>query len=140
MTSKTLRQKYLREAVLNLLVAKVAVRCLPSEKVVSWASRPPPRTRRFSSWEINWISWAVKTASRKSIAHAVCLPQAVAAQRMLRRRGIDSKICLGVAKQGVELIAHAWVEAGSNVVIGDAERRRFTTVAEFGRSNEMSHD
>jgi hypothetical protein len=51
---------------------------------------------------------------------------------MLRRRGIASQLCLGVARQEQALVAHAWVEIGENKVVSDPEASRFTRLAEFG--------
>jgi hypothetical protein len=60
------------------------------------------------------------------------LPRALAAQAMLRRRGIASRLCLGVAREGDELLAHAWVEIGKDRILGGAEAGAFTRLAEFG--------
>jgi hypothetical protein len=51
---------------------------------------------------------------------------------MLRRRGIASRLCLGVAREGGTLAAHAWIEVGRNKSVGGAEAERFTLLAEFG--------
>jgi hypothetical protein len=51
---------------------------------------------------------------------------------MLRRRGIASRLCLGVAREGQALIAHAWVEIGENKTVLDPQIGRFTRLAEFG--------
>jgi transglutaminase-like putative cysteine protease len=66
---------------------------------------------------------------------AVCLPRAMATQAMLRRRGIASRLCLGVARDGRSLAAHAWVEVGQQVIIGEtdpASGPAYTQVAQFG--------
>jgi hypothetical protein len=65
--------------------------------------------------------------------NVLCLPRALAAHAMLRRRGIASRICLGVARHGGELAAHAWVEIGKDKIVGGADSDAFTRLAEFGR-------
>lgn len=66
---------------------------------------------------------------------AVCLPQALAAQAMLRRRGIASRLCFGVAREGKMLAAHAWIEIGHKIIIGETDRAAgpaFARLAQFG--------
>ena len=132
MKEKTARRLYLREAAAMLVVSKVAVRLLPRERLFAWASRPPRRVRRFANHEINWVAWAVETVGAKPWMQALALPRALAAQAMFRRRGIPSRLCLGVARDGDALTAHAWIEIGGDKVLGGAAAARFTRLAEFG--------
>ena len=69
---------------------------------------------------------------RKKWMRAKCLPRALAAQAMLRRRGIPSKLCLGIAREGEALAAHAWLEFGRQIVTGGDVRPRYTRLVEFG--------
>lgn len=63
-----------------------------------------------------------------------CLPQAIATQVLLARRGYPAFIHLGVAKGMEERIeAHAWVECQGRVVIGGDERERLTPLLAFER-------
>jgi hypothetical protein len=123
---------YIREAIVCLVIARIAVLFLPPKLLLSWASRPPRHIRRFSGHEIEWVSWAVDAAGSKRWIGAVCFPRALVAQTMLRRRGIPSRLCLGVAHKGVVLTAHAWVEIGPSIIVGGAERDRFIKLQEFG--------
>jgi hypothetical protein len=132
MKIKTMRRVYLREAAVMLVLARLAVRFIPPARVFAWANRPPRRIHRFAIDEANWISWAVENVGAKPWMRALCLPRALAAHAMLRRRGIASRLCLGVAREGGELAAHAWVEIGNNKVVGGPEADGFTRLAEFG--------
>ena len=132
MKVKTMRRVYLREAAIMLVLARLAVRFVPPARVFAWANRPPRRIRRFAIDEANWISWAVENLGARSWMHALCLPRALAAHAMLRRRGIASQLCLGVAREGDELAAHAWAEIGNNKIVGGPEADGFTRLAEFG--------
>ncbi len=61
---------------------------------------------------------------------ANCLPQALAAQAMLGRRGMVAKLCLGVGKAGGSLSAHAWLEdAEGQCLIGHADFSRLSRLA-----------
>lgn len=76
------------------------------------------------------IRWAVQAAAANVPWKPVCLPQAIAAQWMLRRRGIRSTLYLGV-DPGRQLDAHAWVRVGDAVVTGGAGKDRFVVVSTF---------
>lgn len=70
----------------------------------------PPRQR---------IVWAVTAASRV-VPRATCLPQALATQTLLARRGYPAQLRIGVAKSDAGLLeAHAWVESDGQVVVGN---------------------
>jgi hypothetical protein len=132
MKAKTMRRLYLREAAVMLVLAQIAVRFVPPARLFAWANRPPRRIRRFAADETTWVSWAVESVARASMS-VLCLPRALAAHAMLRRRGIASRLCLGVARNGAELVAHAWVEIGKDKIVGGADADGFTRLAEFGR-------
>jgi hypothetical protein len=132
MTPRTMRRAYLREAAVMLVLARLAVRFVPAARIFAWADRPPRRIRRFAVDEIGWVSWAVENLGAKPWMNALCLPCALAAHAMLRRRGIASRICLGVARERGALSAHAWVEIGDDKIVGGAEADGFARLATFG--------
>lgn len=132
MKAKTMRRVYLREAAVMLVLARLAVRFVPPARVFAWANQPPRRIHRFAVDEVGWISWAVENLGARSWMNALCLPRALAAHAMLRRRGIASRLCLGVAREAGDLAAHAWVEVGKDKIVGGNEADGFTRLAEFG--------
>jgi hypothetical protein len=133
MKAETTRRAYLVEAAVVLVLARLALRLLPPSWVFAWTSRSPRRIRRFCRDQIEWVSWAVETVGASPWMQALCLPRAVAAQCMLRRRGVASRLCLGVVRQDNALIAHAWIEIGQDMIVGGAAARGFTKIAEFGK-------
>jgi Transglutaminase-like superfamily len=133
MRAEALRRRYLAEAAVALAVARLAVRFLPPAWVFAWAGRFPRRIQRFRRDEIEWISWAIDTTSSSPRMQALRLPCAIAAQTMLRRRGIASRLCLGVARRDDGLVTHAWLESGDDIILGGGEARGFTKIAQFGK-------
>jgi len=127
-----IRRVYLREAFVAIILARMAVRFISPARVFAWANRAPRRINRFAANEANWISWAVEQMATKPWINALCLPRALATHAMLRRRGIASRLCIGVARQDQALVAHAWVEIGEGDVVVDRDTRRFTPLAQFG--------
>ena len=115
-----------------LIAARLAVRLFPPARVFAWADRPQRRPRRFATDEIHWVSWAIDTLGARPWTGALCLPRALAAHAMLRRRGIASRLCLGVKRKSGAVDAHAWVETGCDRIVVGAEAADFTRLAVFG--------
>jgi hypothetical protein len=132
MKHKIMARLYLREATLALALARFAVRFLPAAWILAWARRPLLRINRFAVTDaVTWVPWAIETVGPKM--HTACLPRALAAQAMLRRRGVASRLCLGVARDGAQLSAHAWLELGQDlIIVGGAPAPHFTRLVEFG--------
>ena len=60
--------------------------------------------------EVYKVARIVDVASRHGLYRANCLKESLLLWWLLARRGIKSKIHIGVQKESIELIAHAWVE------------------------------
>lgn len=134
MKPRVLRRNALIEATIFLAMARIAVRLLSAERLIAWMSRSPRRVDRFAPHHIiNAVCRAVDEVGSKPWMQAVCLPRAVAAQAMLRRRGIASRLCLGAARNSGDLVAHAWLELDQATIIGGGpEKWRFTRLVSFG--------
>jgi hypothetical protein len=132
MKAKTKRRVYLREAAIMLLLARLAVRFLPPAILFAWAGRPARRVCRFAHDEAQWVAWAVDHVGTRGRMNGLCLPRALAAHAMLRRRGIASRLCLGVAPSGGAFAAHAWIEVGERRIVGGDEAAGFTRLGAFG--------
>ena len=132
MKLRTRRRLYLREAFVAFSLARLAVSLIAPARIFAWVDRPLRRKSRFSGDEVGWINWAVDTIAAKSPGNNLCLPHALAAHAMLRRRGIASRLCLAVARERHELAGHAWIEVDDHTIIGDTGGNRFARIAEFG--------
>ena len=129
------RRAYLREAAVTLALARLAVRFVPASRIFAWVNRPLNSINRFAVDEAGWVFWAVEHVSAKPWMNALCLPSALTVHAMLRRRGIASRLCLGVTREGGQFSAHAWVEIGKDKIAKDREAGRFARLAEFGALN-----
>jgi len=131
---RTLRRRLRIEALAALLAARFAVRFVSTRQLLTWAARQPRLLQRFADPDLAvQVAAAVEHVGAKT--GALCLPRALAAQAMLRRRGIASRLCLGVARDGRSLAAHAWVEVGQEIIIGEfdpASGPAYGQVAQFG--------
>jgi len=78
------------------------------------------------------IGWAVTRAARYVPFKAVCLPQAMAARVMLKRRGVASVLHFGAGKgQDKPLDAHAWLDAAGVEVTGYPVGSNFAEIGCF---------
>jgi len=137
------RRAMLVEAVAYLFAARLALIFIPfprlARRLGTFVPPTDPRTFRARSGTApdqarmaEAIGWAVTRAARYLPFKAVCLPQAMAARMMLKRRGIGSVLHFGAAKGGDKpLDAHAWLDAAGIEVTGYPVAENFAEIACF---------
>ena len=135
------RRALVVEAVTWLLLARLALILVPFPKLARRIGTfvPPADPRvahaaasRDDSRIAEDISWAVTRAARHVPFKAVCLPQAMAARVMLKRRGVASVMHFGAAKgEAKPLNAHAWLDAAGVEVTGYPVAANFAEIACF---------
>jgi len=137
------RRLLVLEAIACLLAARLALIFVPFPKLAKRLGTfvPPsdPRAVRTRAPAApaqvrlaQEIGWAVTRSARWLPFRAVCLPQAMAAQVMLRRRGVASVMRFG-AGPGEEkpLDAHAWLDAAGVEVTGYPVSPKMAEIACF---------
>jgi hypothetical protein len=81
------------------------------------------------------VAMAVIRASRHVPWDAKCLVQAMAGKKMLKRKGIQSTLYLGLARKADhDMQAHAWLRCGERIILGGRGLKHFAVVAAFGNS------
>ena len=126
------------EALGCLCVARVMVAALPFRRIaaalgaaetaspVEVSPRDVERARRVRD--------VIRHACRWLPLRPSCLVKSVAAMYMLRRRGVEGTLYLGVAVEpGQTLRAHAWVRCGRDFVVGGRDHAQFAEVTSFTR-------
>jgi len=101
--------KLLFQAWLLLLEVDLALRLRPFPRVRAWATAGAPGPAGDVA-EMQRVERMVSCAARHHLYPMRCLRRALVLQRLLWRRGIATELRLGVAREGKELIAHAWLE------------------------------
>ena len=137
------RRALLAEAVTCLFAARLALIFVPFPRLARHLGSfvPPTDPRVLQTKTVvaggqallaEDIGWAVTRAARYLPFKAVCLPQAMAARVMLRRRGVDSVMHFGAAK-GTEkpFDAHAWLDAAGVEVTGYPVAAQFAEIGCF---------
>lgn len=124
------------EAAVALTLSSAMLKALPFRlvaRLAGSAAEALPAGTRTAAPAARAIGHAVEATARRLPWKPVCLPQALAANLMLRRRGQLSRLCLGVRRDGATLAAHAWLLAGADggggVVCGGRAAAGFVPIA-----------
>ena len=137
------RRALVIEAAVWLLMARVALLAVPFPRLARrLGAFVPPTDERVRLAQRNAspqaarlaeeIGWATTRAARHVPFKAVCLPQAMAARIMLRRRGVASVLHFGAAKGREKAIdGHAWLDAAGIEVTGYPVAGQFAEIACF---------
>jgi hypothetical protein len=107
-------------------LARVFTRRVPREQSTSAA-----QARAIAS-----VRRAVTASASRLPGQTVCFPRAIAAQAMLRRRGVSSTLYYG-AKTALDrrLRAHVWLRAGSEGVVGQEIASQYAVLASYSSAN-----
>ena len=124
------------EAYFALGIARLALLSVPGRWTTRWMGERQRETSSQPGADVEAMSrrigLAIARASRYTPWSSVCLPQALAAKAMLRRRGVATTIYLGLSKTSDRaMAAHAWTRCGSVIVTGAREAALHTRVASF---------
>lgn len=118
------------EAAVELGLARIAVATLPFRVIARRLSKTPDAGRHDAGLAAR-VGRAVTAAAAHVPWRAVCLPQAIAARRMLARRGCGSSLHFGIGADPAGLSAHAWLSAGNMIVVGADAIGGVTPVTRF---------
>ena len=139
-------RRLLLEAFLLLAVARLLVLTIPFRRLASSLGHhmceSGPETDSAALRQAHLIGQAVRSAANNTPWQSVCLPQAVAAQWMLKRRRIAATLYLGVAKdleKPQQLAAHAWLRCGDIILTGGHSHKDFTVLSTFSSATSISH-
>ena len=121
------------EALLTVTLAGLAIKLLSFNQILAFAARPA-KQRPLSAAEREVmgarIGWAVPAVARRLPWRATCFPQGIAAQWMLRRRGIAGTFHYGAAILNANLEAHVWVMDGDRAIVGGREAPLMRTLVQ----------
>jgi len=130
-------QWFLTEALAWLCLAKLLLLLVPFRWIASrlgnqMAESPSAINEGDRKLALR-VSWAIQSVALHLPLGFVCLPQAIAAKWMLRRRGLPSTLYLGLRKgEGFKLTAHAWLRVGDKILTGRTESFNHQVITTFG--------
>jgi len=113
------KRRLLLRAVALVAAVRIALWTLPFRWVRLVAGRSRAVSPELSTLHVEHLAWAVQAAARR-IAGASCLTQALSLQYLMTLAGREAEVHIGVAKDSARgFEAHAWVEHGGAVILGD---------------------
>ncbi len=75
------------------------------------------------------MAWLVDVADRYAPGTSSCLRQAAALAWLLRHRGVATSLRIGVAREGGNLVAHAWLESEEGELFGLSDGDRYALLS-----------
>lgn len=126
----------LLEALLHLVTAQVALRYLPFRWLVWWFQRPTRRLELAGEARqaaIKKVRLAIHYTNLWLGLKAVCFPRSIAAQTMLRRRGVSTTLYYGAATLPDlgKLTAHVWLQDGDTGIVAHENSSQFQILARY---------
>src|SRR5664279_1631299 len=111
------------EAAFFLLLARLALKLLPFHLLIWYFNRPTKQPDVIGP-ERGQLRMEVRSAIERVAGYlpgpTVCFPRGIAAQSMLRRRGVGTTLYCGAATlPELGLTSHVWVKDGEEGVVGE---------------------
>ena len=91
---------------------EIALTVMPFARVLQRVGRLPSDgvASALASGELQRLTRFVAVAYEILPFPATCLQESLLLHALLARRGVESRVCFGVARNGTALDAHAWIE------------------------------
>jgi hypothetical protein len=122
------------KAGLWLVTARLALRLVSFQTLEGWFGRPSRDSVHGAERTAicRRVQWAIAEASDLLPGETVCFPRAMAAQMMLRRRGIQTTLYYGAAKLPTrKLKAHVWLQDGTVGIVGFENAAEYHILAKY---------
>src|SRR5262245_1655660 len=125
---------YCIESIIELTICKCLIQFFPSSR---WGLKHcyfqcETLRKEIKQPEISYIHRALSLVATYLPWHSKCLDQALAAQRMLTRRGLESTLYLGMMKiSAQQWTAHAWIRCHNHWVIGYHSNQHYIVVGTY---------
>lgn len=112
-----LRTLLLLRALTLLWLCRLALWLLPFRAVTRWVDRSRVRPAA-AGVGARQIAQVIRTTAR-FVPHPTCLVRALAGARLFAEQGQRVRLVIGARKRAAGLEAHAWLEAGGQVLLGN---------------------
>lgn len=114
------------------VVVRPALRLLPVARLLP--RRPLGAQPAPGALPVDRVAWLVALAARHAPGRRTCLEDALVLAWTLRREGVEAVVRIGVARDGEELTAHAWLEYAGRVILGAREGETYEPLLPAARS------
>ncbi|MBI4382315.1 MAG: lasso peptide biosynthesis B2 protein [candidate division NC10 bacterium] len=114
------------------LLVELALRILPFTRLLSLSNKVFLNRKGEAALglvpSVPRLAWLVEVAGRYTPVTATCLKKALVLSWLLGRRGTQTGVRIGVAREKGRLKAHAWLDLDGQVIIGHQELERYETL------------
>lgn len=94
----------------------------PFKYIQESMQEPPKNKAKNNNMEVEHVKWVVNTVSIY-LPGSTCLARALTGYKLLSSMNYDSQVKIGVGKDcRGEFEAHAWLETGDKIIIGESEK------------------
>ena len=124
------------EALASLTYTSLALKFRPAQKLVHRHPDTHLACGQGTDDTASRVGLAVARVAGHCFWHPACLPQALAAARLLKRRDIPCSIELGVKKTPDAMEAHAWVDVSGTIIIGQNNRHEYEAIGPLANAGE----
>jgi len=108
---------------------EIALLVIPFQSVLNFLRRVPSSAIRWplsAEADAPRLAWLVERAALAGPARGPCLRQTLVLLYMLRRRGQEGHVRIGVAREHGFFTAHAWLDQNGRVLLGQAGFENYT--------------
>lgn len=132
----------LAEAVLYLLAARFALSIFSFQQLTRFFTSPARQPELVGAERArvrNEVGRVVFKVRRTSLLRTTCMHRAIAAQAMLRRRGVSTTLCYGARTLPEEgLTTHVWLQDGTQGVVGHYSAKSYYILERFPNAEANS--
>lgn len=125
---------FLGQAWLLFLFVEIGLHVLPFTSLLKMyrtdrlkMRQPSSRAQAFS---VPRLAWLVNMAGRYHLIRSTCLKQALVLSWLLERRGLITRLRIGVSRRAGALKAHAWLEQDGRIILGVHVREQYEPLFE----------
>ena len=114
------------------LLVELALRILPFTRLLSLSNKVFLNRKSEAALglvaSLPRLAWLVEVAGRYTPVTATCLKKALVLSWLLERKGTQTEVRIGVAREEGRLKAHAWLDYDGQVILGHQEFERYETI------------
>ncbi len=114
------------------LLVELALRILPVTRLLSLSKKVFLKQKSEPALglvpSVPRLAWLVEVAGRYTPVTATCLKKALVLSWLLGRRGTQTEVRIGVAREEGRLKAHAWLDYDGQVILGPQEMEQYEPI------------
>ncbi len=120
---------FLVEAAATVVGFDLAFRLFSSKTCLALFGRNQSSQGGRQNVNLQRMAWLVDVADRYAPGKSSCLRQTAALAWLLRRRGVATRVRIGVARDEGKFTAHSWLESGEGELFGLSDTDKYAPLS-----------